>query len=324
MGLRERPASRPSHHASSARAQSPGFACMERGMSLASVSVVIPTYNSGHLVTDAVNSVLAQSLLPEEIILVDDGSRDDTQDRLVRYGQRIRYIRQDNWGVAAARNRGMQEARGAYVAFLDADDVWHPEKLARQMAALEVNPQVGLLGTDAFDWPVPAWPTVTPKADIPPAVIPWRHLVVKNYFTTSSLLVRRRVLDQVGLFDTTMQGSEDYDLWLRISECTGVANLPLPLTGYRSVAGSLSKQASRMEADMRQILRKLDERKVWGWRWLLRCKAHSYCSYSSAYMHGAAGHTGKAMSRLLASMCWFPFPYRRAEVRVPLARPKMF
>src|SRR5712675_1199611 len=96
------------------------------------VSVIIPTYNSGRLVVEAVESALAQTLAPAEILVVDDGSTDDTRDRLAKFGPPVSYIHQENQGVAAARNRGIRAATGDLVAFLDADDVWHPKKLERQ------------------------------------------------------------------------------------------------------------------------------------------------------------------------------------------------
>src|SRR5436305_5180727 len=100
------------------------------------VSVVIPTYNCGGLVAEAVGSVLAQSRLPAEIIVVDDGSRDDTRERLAPFGDRIRYVCQANQGVSAARNLGVQHARGEVIAFLDADDIWHPRRLELQLQVM--------------------------------------------------------------------------------------------------------------------------------------------------------------------------------------------
>ena len=122
------------------------------------VSVVIPSYNLGRLLTQAIDSVLAQTVVPSEIIVVDDGSTDDTQVRLEPYSGRIRCIRQGNRGVSAARNRGIREASGQLIAFLDADDVWHPRKLELQLAAFEDRPDLGLLGTGQFDWPTTAFP----------------------------------------------------------------------------------------------------------------------------------------------------------------------
>src|SRR5687768_199170 len=111
------------------------------------VSVIIPTYNSGSLVVQAVEGVLAQTRQAEEVIVVDDGSTDDTAERLQQFGERIRVVRQANGGVATARNAGLRASSGDLVAFLDADDAWHPQKLERQIALLQQHPEFGLLAT---------------------------------------------------------------------------------------------------------------------------------------------------------------------------------
>jgi glycosyltransferase involved in cell wall biosynthesis len=290
-------------------------------MNPAPVSVVIPTYNCGGLVSQAVGSVLAQSQLPAEIIVVDDGSGDDTQERLAPFGNRIRYVYQENQGVAAARNLGVQVAQGDLIAFLDADDIWHPRKLKLQLEVLRRNPELGLLGTTTFDWPAPALPIVP---ELNPVVVPlsWQQLVVKNYFATSTVVVRREVLRNAGLFDTELQGPEDHDLWLRVAEGAAVAKLRLPLTGYRYVDGSLSNQPERMQHCKRRILQKLDARQAWQGRWLLRRKAYSHLHYSCAHLYREAGCQGRAVRSLLNSMAWYPYPYHRYEVRMPLERPK--
>lgn len=287
------------------------------------VSVVIPTFNSGDLVNEAVESVFAQTAPPAEVVVVDDGSTDGTPKRLAPYGDRICYLFQNNKGVAAARNSGIRHTRSELIAFLDADDIWHPRKLEFQLDVLAKNPDLGLLGTGIFDWPAPAVPAVAGPPAEPVVLVPWRELMVKNYFVTSSVLVRRNLLEKAGLFDTALHGPEDYDLWSRIAELTAVANLYLPLTGYRNVAGSLSQQAHTMQEGLQHILRKLDKRKAWKGHWLLRRKACSYFNYSCAYMHGAAGSQRAALRRLLDSLAWYPFPYRRGEVRMPFARPRL-
>src|SRR5215216_1764150 len=104
------------------------------------VSAIIPTYNSARYLTEAVDSVLAQTVEDVEVVVIDDGSTDETELLMRGYGSRVRYLRQQNGGVARARNRGIEESRGQYVAFLDADDVWVPNKLERQVAALEKGP----------------------------------------------------------------------------------------------------------------------------------------------------------------------------------------
>src|SRR5262249_9808749 len=125
----------------------------DANMSSALISVIIPTFNAGHFITEAIDSVLGQTAVPAEIIVVDDGSKDDTRERLARYGRQIRYIHQKKQGVSATRNRGVQEALGEHIAFLDAGDVWHPRKLELQLATLSGETDLGLLGTRTFPWP---------------------------------------------------------------------------------------------------------------------------------------------------------------------------
>ena len=286
------------------------------------VSVVIPTFNSGHLVTQAVESVLTQSVSAAQIIVVDDGSVDDTDHRLACYRDRIAYIHQVNQGVSAARNRGIFASREEYVAFLDADDVWHPQKLERQMRVLSQWPELSVLGTQCFDWPAAQFDELGDVSVNPVSIVRWDKQVIANRLSTSSNLIRRTVFDRVGYFDTDLQGPEDHDLFTRIAEVYLTANLELPLTGYRNVPASLSKQAERMELGMRQILKKLDERNAWGNRWLLRRKAQSYVDHSCAYMYGAAGCYGRAMLRSIRSLVRYPLPYARDEVQTSMERPK--
>ena len=109
------------------------------------VSVVIPNYNYGRYLGEAIESVLAQSYPRRELIVVDDGSTDESETVLRRYGQRLRWVRQPHHGVATARNRGVQESRGTLLAFLDSDDVWFPTKLERQVARWLAEPSIGFV-----------------------------------------------------------------------------------------------------------------------------------------------------------------------------------
>jgi glycosyltransferase involved in cell wall biosynthesis len=287
-----------------------------------SVSVVIPTFNGGPWIAQAVESVLAQSVRPAQVIVVDDGSTDDTRRRLAPHMDRIRYLVQPNQGVAAARNHGVARSSGELIAFLDADDVWHPRKLELQLKAMTDHSALALLGTAVYDWPSPTVPEPDPSA-CRPTPVPWRQLAVKNFITTSSVLVRREALEKAGPFDTELRGPEDYDLWLRIAETAAVANLGLPLVGYRTVPGSLGRRAATMESGLRRILRRLDDRGAWRGDWLLRRKAHGYCGYSCAYLHAMEGNQRAALSRILVSLATYPLPYRSDEVRFPLARLRM-
>ncbi len=277
------------------------------------ISVVIPTFNAAAFVVEAVQSVLAQSLRPLEIIVVDDGSTDDTAERLQSLP--ITLIQQANAGVAMARNAGIHAARGDAIAFLDADDVWHPFKLEVQVPRLKSH---GLLASGCYDWPgpLPVLPSTIPLAE----PIALERLVVRNSIVTSTVLVRRDALTQAGDFDARMQGPEDYDLWLRIAQHHECAVLPLSLTGYRTVVGSLSKNAVRMEQGMTLILGKLDAAGVFAGKPLLRRKAHGYFHYSCGYMHKLAGHRRDARRHALRSLLNYPLPFDSQDVRYFLGR----
>jgi glycosyltransferase involved in cell wall biosynthesis len=287
------------------------------------VSVVIPAFNSGPLVVEAVASVLAQTRVPDEIVVVDDGSTDDTRDRLAPFGDRVRYVRQENQGVSAARNRGLKEARGDLIAFLDADDVWHPDKLAAQLRVLARRPEVGVVATEKFDWPgagVPALPlTGGPE---PLSLVSWEQLAVRNPLHTSSLVIRRPLLDAVGPFDTDLQGPEDHDMWLRLAEITTIAHLDVPLMGYRQTPGSLSKQGDRMLRDKYRMLQKQTRRPAWKGRLVLRRKAYSLVNFTCYHMYRDAGRYRSAVLALLRSLKWYPFPHSSVDVPPSFARPK--
>lgn len=180
------------------------------------VSVIIPTYNRWPLVGVTIGSVLAQSYAELEIIVVDDGSTDDTAKQLNQIGSRLANLKQPNRGVSAARNFGVRHARGRYLAFLDSDDLWLPQKLAIQTAFMEQNPAVGICQTEEI-W-VRNGVRVNPKAkhrkpsgDI---FIPSLELCLVS---PSAVMLTRELFEQMGGFDENLPVCEDYDLWLRIA-----------------------------------------------------------------------------------------------------------
>jgi glycosyltransferase involved in cell wall biosynthesis len=288
-------------------------------MTFPTVSVVIPAYRAARTVAAAVGSALAQTRPPAEVVVVDDGSPDDIAGALTRYACRVTLLRQPNGGVAVARNRGVAATRGDVVAFLDADDVWHPRKLELQLEVLRDHPDVALLGTGTVSWPG-AFPTIPDRPALRLTPVPLDRLVVRNLFITSSVVVRRTALARAGEFDPALRGPEDHDLWLRVAERSAVANLDLPLTGYRDADGSLSKHAAQMQAGMRAILAGLDRRDVWRGRRLLRHRAYAYFHYSSAYMYRAAGRPAAAVANSLLSLAWYPLTFRAGELKMPFAR----
>jgi glycosyltransferase involved in cell wall biosynthesis len=200
--------------------------------------VIIPTYNRSDLVQQAIDSVLWQSFRDWELIVVDDGSTDDTR-RVVRerYGLRVRYIYQENHGESAARNRGLELATGEYVAFLDSDDLWHPNKLQRQIEAFKDDPSAGLVSTQAYlmNHDGLQLEQAPQGCDRETDVILWADLVLDNVVAGggSSAVVRRACLDHVGWFDTQIRFGEEWDLWLRIARRYEVRQIPEPLVFYR-------------------------------------------------------------------------------------------
>jgi glycosyltransferase involved in cell wall biosynthesis len=281
-------------------------------------SVLIPTYNSAPLVVEAVQSVLAQSHAAAQIIVVDDGSTDDTAERLRPYHGKIDYVRQSNARVAAARNTGLSLCTGDAIAFLDADDYWHPEKLARQRTILEQHAEIGLLSTDTFDWPG-TMSSIDNRACGQIEMVPLSRLLVCNSLTTSSIVVRSSVMARVGRFDTELFGPEDYDLWLRCAQVSPVAVLRERLTGYRNTAGSLGKQAQTMREGLLRIHAKLDAANAWPSA-LLRRRCRAHLDYSTAYMYLAGGEPGRAASLMAQSLLGYPLPMSSAEVRYRFGR----
>ena len=215
------------------------------------VSVVIPAYNAAACVRRAVDSVLAQTCADFELLVVDDGSRDATREVLAGYGERLRVLAQANAGPAAARNHGLREARGEFVAFLDADDWWLPAKLERQVALLDARPGLGFCSTATqvltpTGAPDQAWPCC---ADDGTPLL--ERLFVQGAAvsgSTSGVLARAALLREVGGFDERLRGFEDPDLWLRLAARTGYACIAEPLTVVVRTPGSVSSHLPRMRA----------------------------------------------------------------------------
>lgn len=192
------------------------------------VSVIIPTYNRGWILPEAIDSVLVQEFTNFELIVVDDGSTDNTASILDRYGKDIHVIRQTNQGVSAARNSGIRHAKGELISFLDSDDLWLPRKLLRQTAFFEAAPHVLICQTEEI-W-VRNGCRVNPKNrhQKPSGDIFSRSLHL-CLVSPSAVMMRRTLFDDIGLFDEQYPACEDYDLWLRISSRHPVSLIDEPL-----------------------------------------------------------------------------------------------
>jgi len=192
------------------------------------VTVVIPTYNRGPMVREAIESVLGQTYPSFELIVVDDGSTDDTMAQLGKYRSRLRLFSQARKGVSAARNVGAGQARGSLLAFLDSDDLWRPTKLAFQTDFMELHPEIAVCQTEEV-W-IRNGVRVNPRAihrkpdgDI---FLPSLDLCLVS---PSAVMMRRDLFMALGGFDEALPVCEDYDLWLRIAIDHQVALIPEPL-----------------------------------------------------------------------------------------------
>jgi glycosyltransferase involved in cell wall biosynthesis len=240
------------------------------------VSIIVPVYNYAHFLGEALSSVLAQTMDSWECVVVDDGSTDDTPRVVTEYAgrdPRIRYVHQDNRGLAAARNTGIRHSRGAYLQFLDADDRLRPEKIATQASYLDGHPDVdivigpaGFFRTEAPDVELhsmhgalsrPLAPRISEAGDVR------RRLEHYNIMVVIAPLVRRAALDRAGTFNETLRACEDWDLWLRcaIAGCRfEYLDHPRSLALVRTHPESMSRSAERMVRALIDAARSFEER----------------------------------------------------------------
>ncbi|MCM2374831.1 glycosyltransferase family 2 protein [Aporhodopirellula aestuarii] len=210
------------------------------------ISVVIPVYNAAATIRRAVDSVLAQTFVPLEIVVVDDGSCDSTASIVSQYGAAVRLICQENSGTASARNTGIEHSRGEWIAFLDADDYWDQQKLAKQVEVIKHHAEVGLIASD-YHTQLPdridrEWQRCAPESwcdrvltssDVDPFLLGTR-------FWTGTILVKRTALGD-DRFVSGLEPAEDRDLWVRLTNKTSVWLIPEPLATCVLEAGSISR-----------------------------------------------------------------------------------
>ena len=219
------------------------------------VSVVMPAYNCERYVAIAIESVLSQTPSPMEIIVVDDGSTDNTAN-IVRSYPHVTYLRQDNQGPSKARNTGVQRAKGEFVAFLDADDFWLPDKLSRQIRALSSCPEAGFSFATYWNFRDLGDQWVSENPAYPGPLRDWLNhqavdaessfgdvyklLLRVNPVPTSSVMVRADAFSRVGGFNELMRNAEDYECWLRLARSYPAVVLKRPVSRYRVVDTGLS------------------------------------------------------------------------------------
>ncbi len=219
------------------------------------VSAVVPTYDNADLAVEAVESVLAQTYQPLEIFVIDDGSTDETPERLEKYAGRVNLIFQEHKGAGAARNQGVSRSKGEYIAFLDSDDVWYPRKLEACVAALERESSYAACYHDYLMVDTER----NKRYAIPHYEISGRiakELFVENLgFHTSTVVARRECFEKIGMFDEELIRAQDWDMWLRLTEEYPILYVDETLAERRLHPGGLSvvRQDLYAEYNLRTI-----------------------------------------------------------------------
>ena len=269
------------------------------------VSVVIPAFNAAWCLHKAIDSALAQEFRNFELLVIDDGSTDNTGAVLARYGDAIQVVRQPNGGLSNARNSGIRESRGEFVAFLDADDWWLPRKLARQVILMRTQPTVGFVSTSARIEDMEGkllnmWACTTCKGPFLP------HLFGANGDVAgsgSAVMVRRALFDQVGGFDESLRSLEDVDMWMRLSAVANYACIDEPLTVVLKRPGSMSRNLDVMrEASVRVMTknRHLLPSELQGAYWR-KCLAAMHGDYAKwRYRHGQRSAAIREVTNMLS------------------------
>lgn len=275
---------------------------------MANVSVVTPTYNRDRFLPDAVASVLAQTSHDLELIIVDDGSTDDTRKVLEPFlaDSRVRYFYQENQGQSQARNLALEHAGGEFIAFLDSDDVWAPDKLEKQLAVLKANPEVDIVhGDEAMIDEQGEVISLQNMRRYSGRIT--RYLLADNSVSITTALVRRRCFDEMGGFDTSVGVADDYELWLRFSARFCYWYEPGIVAWYRVMADQISSDKHRRFAANERIIREFLGRygevlspaeRRWG-------LARFYCR-KARYL-ARAGERGKAVGAIAGAFSNAPF-----------------
>jgi glycosyltransferase involved in cell wall biosynthesis len=277
------------------------------------VSVVIPTYNRRQFIVAAIESVLAQTYQPLEIIVADDGSTDGTAEELRRFGKRVRYLAQPNRSASAARNLGIRAAAGEYIALLDSDDLWAPAKIEKQVALLERHPEVGVIYCQGHtlymasgeSHPLRYEPEL--RGDLR------RRLLFGNCVTgsASAVLIRSACFEKVGFFDETLRSAEDWEMWIRISRHFQFDSVPEPLVTIRSHGSNKSKKIETIFAHQLKIVESaLRDDPVDGGNAALRRRILAYYHWSAGVEYLWAARYSQSACCLSRAIWLWPFERR--------------
>ncbi len=222
------------------------------------ISVVMPNYNYAQHLAAALDSILAQSFPAHEIIVVDDGSTDNSIEIIRSYGKKVHLIEQENLHVSAARNAGIKAAAGNWISLLDSDDLWHPRKLELQVNALERNADWSFVAscpdeTDRFPQ------SFDKDLQVKMRPIDIRDFITKNQMSSSDALIRATCFDKAGLFDTSLKSAEDRDMWHRLTKACKGGQVELPLYQYRKHPLQLNRNIKLAIETRKTVIKRLFE-----------------------------------------------------------------
>jgi len=265
------------------------------------LTAIIPAYNVAPYIREAVDSVLHQTMRDIDVVVVDDGSTDDTVERLKRIRDpRLRIVRQRNAGLAGARNTGIGVAAAPYLGFLDGDDFWAPTKVERHLDFLKLHPEIDLTWSlsTMVDEKGREIGLAAPRSE---GTASFHEVLVGDAVCNggSAVVARRQAIERAGIFDTTLLASEDVDMWLRIAMLrpNNMYCIAEPLTFYRRRPGQLSGDWRRIEAGWQQLAKKMERLapKEFGLvEATANCRSKLYCAFL-AHEQGQHVHSSRLL-----------------------------
>lgn len=300
-----------------------------------SISVVIPTYNYGEFIATAIRSALSQTHPPNEIIVVDDGSTDDTRESVSQFGESVKYIHQANQGVSVARNRGVEESSGDFIAFLDADDFWEPTCLETALLKFALDERIGLVHWGLREFDSATGETIRyylegGEEGVADNLLLWDGPMIAGH---GAITVSREAFLAAGVFDTATEPSEDWDFCYRVTRIFDVAFVAEPLVNYRSHRGGAHRDIAKMDRGMSRFYEKAF---ATGEASVLTLRRRAYGNFhrvmAGSYFHAGGyrdtlRHAVRSILMRPANVGYFlKFPLRRlgARWRSPARNPESF